>query len=125
MDTHNDQTLQALALQIKQWGLELGFQQVGITDTDLSEAEGYLEHWLDNNFHGDMDYMQRHGLKRSRPALLHPGTIRVISVRMDYQTDSKPTMEPALTEPAAAYISRYARGRDYHKRMRNRLQKLA
>ncbi|MDP2392203.1 MAG: tRNA epoxyqueuosine(34) reductase QueG [Methylococcaceae bacterium] len=125
MDTHNDQTLQALALQIKQWGLELGFQQVGITDTDLSEAEGYLEHWLDNNFHGDMDYMQRHGLKRSRPALLHPGTIRVISVRMDYQTDSKPTMEQALTEPAEAYISRYALGRDYHKLMRNRLQKLA
>ncbi|PPD50820.1 MAG: tRNA epoxyqueuosine(34) reductase QueG [Methylobacter sp.] len=125
MDTRNNQTLQDLALQIKQWGQELGFQQVGITDTDLSDAEGHLHAWLNNNFHGDMDYMQRHGLKRSRPALLHPGTIRVISVRMDYQTDSKPNMEQALMKPAEAYISRYALGRDYHKLMRNRLQKLA
>jgi len=125
MDTRNNQTLQALALQIKQWGQELGFQQVGITDTDLSDAEGHLHDWLNNNFHGDMDYMLRHGLKRSRPALLHPGTISVISVRMDYQSDSKPAMEQALMKPAEAYISRYALGRDYHKLMRNRLQKLA
>lgn len=125
MDTRNNQTLQDLALQIKQWGQELGFQQVGITDTDLSDAEGHLHDWLNNNFHGDMDYMQRHGLKRSRPALLHPGTVRVISVRMDYQTATKPAMEQALTEPSTAYISRYALGRDYHKLMRNRLQKLA
>lgn len=125
MNTHNDQTLQVLAQQIKQWGIELGFQQVGITDTDLSKAETQLQQWLDNDFHGDMDYMQRHGLKRSRPALLHPGTIRVISLRMDYQTDTKPVMEQTLAEPTTAYISRYALGRDYHKLMRNRLQKLA
>ncbi len=125
MDTLNPPTLQALASQIKQWGLALGFQQVGITDTDLSAAEIQLQDWLDKDFHGDMEYMQRHGLKRSRPAQLHPGTVSVISVRMDYQTDSKSVMEQVLTETTTAYISRYALGRDYHKLMRNRLQKLA
>lgn len=114
-----------LALQIKLWGQQLGFQQIGITDTDLPEAEAHLQNWLDNNFHGEMDYMQRHGLKRSRPELLHPGTARVISVRMDYLTESANTMNQSLAEPASAYISRYALGRDYHKLMRNRLQKLA
>ncbi|NOU15169.1 MAG: tRNA epoxyqueuosine(34) reductase QueG [Methylococcaceae bacterium] len=125
MDTLNPPTLQALASQIKQWGLALGFQQVGITDTDLSAAEIQLQDWLDKDFHGNMEYMQRHGLKRSRPAQLHPGTVSVISVRMDYQTDSKSVMEQVLTETTTAYISRYALGRDYHKLMRNRLQKLA
>ena len=114
-----------LSLQIKQWGLELGFGQVGITDTDLSAAEGHLQNWLAHDFHGDMDYMQRHGLKRSRPALLHAGTIRVISVRMDYLPESAATMNRSLEDPTSAYISRYALGRDYHKMMRNRLQKLA
>ncbi|MFU8787565.1 MAG: tRNA epoxyqueuosine(34) reductase QueG [Methylobacter sp.] len=120
-----NQQLAALALLIKQWGQELGFQQVGITDTALQDAEAHLHSWLDNGFHGDMDYMQRHGLKRSRPALLHPGTVRVISVRMDYQTESSSAMKQTLADPAAAYISRYALGRDYHKLMRGRLQKLA
>jgi epoxyqueuosine reductase len=114
-----------LALQIKQWGQALGFQQVGITDTDLSAAEVHLENWLANNYQGEMSYMHRHGLKRSRPALLHEGTIRVISVRMDYQTESSARMEQVLEDPTSAYISRYALGRDYHKLMRNRLQKLA
>ncbi|HEY8036557.1 MAG TPA: tRNA epoxyqueuosine(34) reductase QueG [Methylobacter sp.] len=123
MDT-NRQKMISLARQIKQWGQELGFQQVGITGTDLPEAEARLQNWLDNNFHGEMDYMQRHGLKRSRPELLHPGTVRVISVRMDYQTESAATMNQALADPALAYISRYALGCDYHKLMRNRLQKL-
>jgi epoxyqueuosine reductase len=124
MDTI-DQTMTDLALQIKQWGLELGFQQVGITNTALPEAEAHLQHWLANNFHGEMDYMQRHGLKRSRPELLHPGTVRVISVRLDYQTETAATMNQQLDDPTSAYISRYALGRDYHKLMRNRLQKLA
>ena len=114
-----------LALQIKQWGQALGFQQVGITDTDLSAAEVHLENWLANNYQGELSYMHRHGLKRSRPALLHEGTIRVISVRMDYQTESSARMEQVLEDPTSAYISRYALGRDYHKLMRNRLQKLA
>ena len=121
----NSQTMTDLALQIKQWGQELGFQQVGITGTALPEAEAHLQNWLDNNFHGDMDYMQRHGLKRSRPELLHPGTVRIISVRMDYQPESSAAMKQALADPTLAYISRYALGRDYHKLMRNRLQKLA
>ncbi|MDO9169190.1 MAG: tRNA epoxyqueuosine(34) reductase QueG [Methylobacter sp.] len=121
----SSQKMASLALQIKQWGLELGFQQVGITDTDLPEAEAHLENWLDNNFHGEMDYMQRHGLKRSRPELLHAGTLRIISVRMDYQTEAAIAMNQALADPTSAYISRYALGRDYHKLMRNRLQKLA
>ncbi|MBL6985801.1 MAG: tRNA epoxyqueuosine(34) reductase QueG [Methylobacter sp.] len=121
----SNQKMTALALQIKQWGLELGFQQVGITDTDLPEAEAHLQNWLDQGFHGEMDYMQRHGLKRSRPELLHPGTLRIISVRMNYQTETADTMNQALSDPTSAYISRYALGRDYHKLMRNRLQKLA
>jgi epoxyqueuosine reductase len=121
----SNQEMASLVLQIKQWGQELGFQQVGITDTDLSAAEVHLQNWLANNFHGEMDYMQRHGLKRSRPALLHEGTVRVISVRMDYLPESTPAMNQSLADPASAYISRYALGRDYHKMMRNRLQKLA
>ena len=125
MNEISSQELASLALQIKQWGQELGFGQVGITDTDLSVAESHLQNWLANDFHGDMDYMQRHGLKRSRPGLLHEGTIRVISVRMDYLPESAAAMNQALADPTSAYISRYALGRDYHKMMRNRLQKLA
>ncbi len=125
MNEISNQEMASLALQIKQWGQELGFQQVGITDTDLSDAEVHLENWLANNFHGEMDYMQRHGHKRSRPALLHEGTVRVISVRMDYQSESTAAMHQSLADPTSAYISRYALGRDYHKMMRNRLQKLA
>ena len=117
--------MSTLALKIKQWGQELGFGQVGITDTDLSDAEVHLQNWLVNDFHGEMEYMQRHGLKRSRPALLHEGTARVISVRMDYLTEPTASMNQTLEDPASAYISRYALGRDYHKMMRNRLQKLA
>jgi epoxyqueuosine reductase len=105
-----DLDYRALARHIKRWGLELGFQQVGITDTDLGEDEARLLHWLETGRHGAMDYMQRHGTRRSRPAELVPGTVRVISVRMDYW-------------PAGA--SRYALGRDYHKVIRKRLQKLA
>ncbi|MEQ1484816.1 tRNA epoxyqueuosine(34) reductase QueG [Methyloglobulus sp.] len=125
MAVNNPEILANLAVQIKQWGQELGFQQVGITDTDLSQAETHLDNWLANDFHGSMDYMQRHGHKRSRPALLHPGTRRVISVRMDYLPESGNEMNKVLEKPLAAYISRYALGRDYHKLMRNRLQKLA
>lgn len=115
----------SLAAQIKTWGQELGFQQLGITDTNLSQAETHLGNWLANNFHGSMDYMQRHGHKRSRPALLHPGTQRVISVRMDYLPEPENQMNQSLEKPLLAYISRYALGRDYHKLMRSRLQKLA
>lgn len=125
MYMRNPEHMANLAAQIKLWGKSLGFQQVGIADTDLSQAETHLAAWLSNNFHGEMAYMQRHGLKRSRPELLHPGTTRVISVRMDYLPESGSEMNDNLEQPQSAYISRYALGRDYHKLMRNRLQKLA
>ena len=125
MDATSPLELTALAMEIKQWGLALGFQQVGITDTHLPEAEAHLNQWLSKNHHGEMDYMQRHGNKRSRPALLQPGTTRIISVRMDYLPEAASAMDQTLADPAAAYISRYALGRDYHKLMRNRLQQLA
>jgi len=121
---HKPQDLAELAARIRAWGRELGFQQLGIADTDLTEAEARLQDWLARGWHGDMDYMARHGSKRSRPAELVPGTLRVISVRMDYlPPDDDPA--PQLADPAAAFISRYALGRDYHKVLRNRLQKLA
>ena len=125
MDTTSAEKMAALARQIKQWGQELGFQQVGITDTDLTDAEAHLQNWLADNFHGDMDYMQRHGDKRSRPASLQPGTVSVISVRMDYLPEPAEALHKTLEDPCSAYISRYALGRDYHKVLRNRLQKLA
>lgn len=118
------QQLTELALHIKQWGLELGFAQIGICDTDLSQAEQYLAHWLARNHHADMDYMHKHGLKRSRPALLHSGTLRIISARMNYLPEPSSAMQDTLDDASAAYISRYALGRDYHKLMRQRLQKL-
>jgi len=114
-----------LAREVKRRGLELGFQQIGISDIDLGQAEQHLQAWLDKGFHGEMDYMVRHGHKRSRPALLQPGTVRVISARMDYLPQPMTDMQHSLQEPAQAYVSRYALGRDYHKLMRSRLQRLA
>ncbi len=119
----SDAELTHLADKIKQWGMELGFNQIGISDIDLSVHEAYLQNWLDKQFHGDMDYMQRHGLKRARPAELHPGTVRVISARMDYLPENA-RISDSLKDPNKAYISRYATGRDYHKIIRKRLQKL-
>lgn len=116
---------QQLAQRIKTWGAELGFQQIGISDTELDAAEGYLRNWLAENRHGEMHYMAAHGLKRSRPALLHAGTRSIISARMDYLPEPPPHSRSLLNDPAAAFVSRYALGRDYHKLLRNRLQKLA
>jgi len=114
----------ALADRIKQWGGELGFQAVGIADVDLSAAEGRLAEWLGMGWHGEMDYMARHGELRSRPAALVPGTLRVVSCRMDYLPDAPGSVQEELQDPSRAYVARYARGRDYHKVMRGRLQKL-
>jgi epoxyqueuosine reductase len=114
-----------LAQDIKHWGRTLGFQQVGISDIDLSAAEQHLQAWLDKGFHGEMDYMARHGHKRSRPAQLEPGTMRVISARMDYLPQAMDAMHDNLQDRAQAYVSRYALGRDYHKLIRQRLQQLA
>ena len=114
----------ALADQIKQWGAELGFQAVGIADVDLSEAGGQLAEWLGLGWHGEMDYMARHAGLRERPAELVPGTVRVISCRMDYLADEPGEVAEELADGARAYVARYARGRDYHKVMRSRLQRL-
>ncbi len=102
-----------------------GFQAVGFSDTDLSRHETFLERWLDAGFHGDMSYMERHGRKRSRPEQLVPGTISVISVRMDYWPAQAADAEQILNDAERGYVSRYATGRDYHKLMRKRLQQLA
>jgi epoxyqueuosine reductase len=109
----------ALATQIKQWGRALGFQAVGIADCDLSAAEPRLAEWLARGWHGEMEYMARHGARRARPAELVPGTARVISCRMDYLAPGGET-----DDPQRALIARYARGRDYHKLLRARLQTL-
>jgi epoxyqueuosine reductase len=124
-DTRESPDFAQLAGQIKQWGYELGFQAVGITDTDLEKDEAYLLQWLGKKRHGEMDYMQRHGSKRSRPAQLVPGTVRIISVRMDYWPQRSTEARQVLDDPIKAYLSRYALGRDYHKLLRKRLQHLA
>ena len=110
---------------IQQWGMDLGFQQIGISDIDLSAAEDRLADWLQVKFHGQMDYMHRHGSKRSHPEELVPGTVRVISVRMDYLPESQDDAKRRLDHETSAYVSRYALGRDYHKIMRARLRALA
>lgn len=114
----------ALLARIRAWGRELGFDALAVTGVDLSEAEPGLSAWLAAGFHGEMDYMARHGMKRARPAELLPGTLRVISARMNYWPEAAEA-QAALAEPTRAYVSRYALGRDYHKLMRQRLQKLA
>jgi len=114
-----------LAARIKRWGNEFGFQQVGISAVDLGDDEVRLLDWLAAGHHGEMDYMQRHGTKRSRPAELHAGTLRVISVSMDYDPPQARDAWEVLDDSSLAYVSRYALGRDYHKLLRARLQKLA
>ena len=121
----HDQDLALLARRIKDWGRELGFAAVGIADGDLSAAEADLQAWLEQGFHGEMDYMARHGTRRSRPAELVPGTVRVISARLDYFPPQAADAHAVLADAEAAYVSRYALGRDYHKVLRNRLQALA
>ncbi|QQC63653.1 tRNA epoxyqueuosine(34) reductase QueG [Paraburkholderia ginsengisoli] len=137
--------LNALALNIKSWGRELGFGGIGISDTDLSAAEAPLAAWLEAGCHGEMDYMAKHGMKRARPAELVAGTRRVITARIAYlpfatlsgdasgtttgdgplAQDWRAAEHARLRDPSAAVVSIYARGRDYHKVMRNRLQHLA
>ncbi|MDR2215760.1 MAG: tRNA epoxyqueuosine(34) reductase QueG, partial [Nevskiaceae bacterium] len=102
-----------------------GFDAVGVSGVELPEDETYLQHWLDQGHHGQMHYMQRHGLRRSRPAELQPGTLRVISLRKNYWPREARDADEVLTDPALGYISRYALGRDYHRVMRPALARLA
>ena len=115
--------------RIQAWAIELGFSQIGVAGVDLTSAEAGLQQWLAAGFHGDMAYMADHGLKRARPAELVPGTVSVITVRMNYLPRATPLGWQALeferlTRPADGIVSVYARGRDYHKVLRARLQKL-
>ena len=116
--------LLALTASIREWAAQLGFQQVGITDIDLTEDALRLDAYLAAGYHGEMEYMASHGTMRSRPDELVPGTLRVISVRMDYLPEDT-QMAQMLAQPEQAYVSRYALGRDYHKLIRKRLQQLA
>lgn len=120
--------LQELTRAIKAWGRELGFADVRIADVDLTHAEEGLQAWLAAGHHGEMDYMASHGMKRARPAELVPGTVRAIVARMDYlplQEGWREREAARQREPGAAVVSLYARGRDYHKVLRNRLAQLA
>ncbi len=125
MDSKTPHDYAALAQNIKQWARELGFQETGITSTDLGLAEQRLMTWLDQGHNGTMEYMAEHGTMRSRPQELIPGTLRIISVRMNYLADIDDNPLKTLKTPNSAYISRYALGRDYHKLIRSRLAKLA
>src|SRR6202000_1716189 len=113
------------------WARELGSSQIGVAGVELGEeAEAGLRAWLDAGFHGSMGYMAAHGMKRARRAELHPGALRIITARMDYLHESRgddgqAQEEARLARPGEAVISMYARGRDYHKVLRSRLQKLA
>ena len=118
-----------LAHDIRQWSIELGFADLRITDARLDGAHEQLQQWLDAGFHGQMDYMAAHGIKRARPSELVPGTVRVISARMNYlpqqtQAEWRTHEHRRLFDPDAAVVSVYARGRDYHKVLRSRLQQL-
>ena len=121
MKTENDNELIAT---IRNWAAELGFQDIGFTGVDLGAHEGYLQKWLDAGYEGTMDWMARHGTKRSRPQELVPGTCTVISCRMDYLPEAEDSWE-VMASSDKGFISRYALGRDYHKLIRSRLAKLA
>jgi epoxyqueuosine reductase len=114
----------ALVDKIRLWGTELGFQQIGITGIELNTDEQRLIHWLALQRHGEMAYMAKHGMKRSRPDQLVPKTVSVIAARMNYLSADSAEAQNVLDDPNQAYISRYALGRDYHKVMRGRLKKL-
>lgn len=116
---------QTLVTQLQTWASELGFAQLGISNIDLSTAEQQLQDWLDKSYQGDMEWMARHGTKRSRPQELVEGTLSIISVRMDYQPEERYEPELILNHPNLGFISRYALGRDYHKVLKQRLEKLA
>lgn len=122
---YSAEQLHDLTQRIKTWGKALGFDAVGITDVELSQHEDHLNRWLAKGMHGEMDYMHKHGAKRSHPELLVQGTLRVISVRLDYACADIEQAENVLQQNEVGYISRYALGRDYHKVLRKKLKRLA
>nr|CAA6820183.1 MAG: Epoxyqueuosine (oQ) reductase QueG [uncultured Thiotrichaceae bacterium] len=125
-DSHPKKSLpEDINLKIDAWGKELGFDAAGISQVDLSIAEQRLLDWLKLDYYGDMEWMHRHGTKRSRPAELLPGTLSIISVRMDYLPPDAADAEMVLNQPELGYVSRYALGRDYHKVVKKRLEQLA
>jgi epoxyqueuosine reductase len=113
------------AAELKRLALGLGFDEVGIAGVDLAEDEAHLLRWLAEGLHGELHYMERFGARRARPAAIKPGTLRVISVRLDYWPGRARAAPETLADGTAGYVSRYALGRDYHRLMRNRLQDLA
>ena len=115
-----DPKMRALASDIKEWGVELGFQEVAITDVDLGVHADHLQTWLARNFHGEMAYMANNRDLRVHPELLHPGTTRVVCVRMDY-SQQRDTPLDFVNDKNTAYVARYARGCDYHQAARKRL----
>ena len=117
--------LKGLLKNINKWSVDLGFSGIGVSDIDLSETEVHLKNWLAKGFHADMDYMHKHGSKRTHPEELVENTIRIISVRLDYFNKSLTPYEKVLEQPEKAAISRYALGRDYHKVLRKKLKQLA
>src|SRR3989344_705805 len=119
---NNKIDLTRLATDIKAWGRELGFQRIGIADAELGDAETRLLNWLDRAPQGELLYLQPPGTRRSRPQELQPGTLRVISARMDYLPGHAADSEAVMHNPSLGFISRYALGRDYHKVMRGRLR---
>ncbi|MGB1310867.1 MAG: tRNA epoxyqueuosine(34) reductase QueG [Leucothrix sp.] len=121
----SDAELTIFVRQVQTWGHELGFQQLGVSDINLSASEQRLQAWLASGYHGEMNWMASHGLKRSRPEQLEAGTCSVISVRMDYLPPDAADAAMVLNHPKLGYVSRYALGRDYHKVMRNKLKQLA
>ena len=125
MNKINTMNKTKLIKNINLWGTELGFQEIGFSNIDLVNAEQKLKQWLEMKFHGKMYYMEKHGLKRSRPNLLIPNTLSVISARMNYLETDNESSKLLLDHEKKAYISRYALGRDYHKVLRQRLKKLA
>jgi epoxyqueuosine reductase len=122
METVAESSVEA---RVKRWGRELGFDAVAIAGTDLARDEARLIEWLGRGWHGEMDYMARHGARRARPAELVPGTISIITARLNYEAPGTRDAWETLEDPSSAFVSRYALGRDYHKILRAKLQALA
>ena len=125
MQNLSDKALAQLSQDIRKWGQDLGFDAVGISPGELSGAGAELQNWLQRGWHGEMDFMSTHVAERTHPDHLVPNTCRIISVRLGYWHDSDGRTQETLWDPEKAYIARYALGRDYHRPMRRRLQKLA